>query len=241
MVFRHEDDRALASDARTVVVSSARKCTGLSSCRACVASRRRPSMWYSWTQCSAFSMKNSPHLAAAGAIEVDAASPRALVPIGEVVRAEDVRRTRRRGRSGCRRRRGRRRGRADARHPRARADRPAGRSSAQARTAPRRRIPSCASPGKSAIGISSIAVMPRSLQIGQAIDDGAERAFWRERADVQLVEHRRVERRRLPRSIGPPERRRIHNLRMGHARPCGWKRDAGSGNIWSSRPSRRYR
>ena len=68
--------------------SSARKCRGPSSTIEWVASRRRPSMWYSWIQCRAFSMKNSADHLAAGTIEIDRGTPGRPVPVGEIGGAE---------------------------------------------------------------------------------------------------------------------------------------------------------
>ncbi len=133
--------------------------------------------------------EEAAHRGAVRAVEVHALAPRAAVPVGEVVRAEGV------GVGAVRPEvvvdhvEDRRRGRARARRRRARAGRRACRSSAPARTARRRRSPSCASPGKSATGISSMAVTPRSARYGRRSIAAAERPLRRERADVQLVDH----------------------------------------------------
>ena len=45
-------------------------------------------MWYSWSQCSAFSMKNARTIALPLAVEVDGRAPGGPVPGREVVGAE---------------------------------------------------------------------------------------------------------------------------------------------------------
>ena len=92
MTARFRSSSAMASVRRpgvscTAAARSARKWRGLSSASACVASRRRPSTWYSWIQCSALSMKQRAHDGAARSVEVDAAAPRVLVAVREVGRA----------------------------------------------------------------------------------------------------------------------------------------------------------
>jgi hypothetical protein len=57
MILGDEQNVAIFTEARTWVDSAFRKCCGLWSTMACVASSRSPSTWYSWIQCRAFSMK----------------------------------------------------------------------------------------------------------------------------------------------------------------------------------------
>ena len=123
------------------------------------------------------------------------------------------RRRRRRDRSGCRPRRGAPRGRAGARR------RPAaqvvGRAVAARRREQRRRrrSPSCGAPGKSATGISSMAVTPRSRSSGRRARRGGEGAVRREGADVQLVDHQVAPARRRASGGRPGEASRVDHLR----------------------------
>ena len=156
--------------------------------------------------------QEAAHLVAARAVEVDRLAPRRAVAVGEV-RPEVAAGSCPPGRGGCRRRRARPRARARGRRRPDAAGRRARRSSTAARTGRRRRSPSCARPGNSATGISSTAVTPRSRRCRQLGIDGVERAFGRERADVQLVDHEAAQGRASEFAVGPGERLRIDEAR----------------------------
>ena len=69
-----------------------------------------------------------------------------------------------------------------------------------------------AAPGKSATGISSIAVTPSSYQVIELRDRGPEGALGRERADVELVEHGLLPGPPAPVRVGPGVGVRVHHL-----------------------------
>ena len=103
------------------------------------------------------------------------------------------------------------------------------RSSHPARTAARRRSPSCACPGKSASGISSIAVTP-------SVDEVVEPRLARRRTCPRARTCRRATRRSTASCHGRPRHApSVHSNARGSTTtlaPCtspGLKRDAGSG------------
>ena len=158
------------------------------------------------------------------------ASPQGVpVAVGEV-RARRPRAPAARGRGGCRRRRGHAEpGAWAASTSRAQALRAAV-GDVRGATGRRRRSPSCARPGNSATGISSIAVTPSSAQLGQARGSAAvEGALGRERADVQLVDDELA-----PVEAGASPRRSTRTRpgrrpATGRARPRAAQREHGSG------------